>query len=126
MTKLKVFANEKLNVAKMTIALCGRLENTVGKEENAGYQHFLFLPTMFSKAFFFTVVKSRDCVVNGKSVKIHPLCGDAIQICPTHAFLVQKLPWHNKRYQLKKYSDALQGEIPFYAAAKVLADIRPY
>ena len=29
----------------------GRVENIVGKGENAGYQHFLLLPTMFSKAF---------------------------------------------------------------------------
>ena len=26
-------------------------ENSVGKRENADYQHFLLFPTMFSKAF---------------------------------------------------------------------------
>ena len=31
------------------------------KGENAGYQHFSPFPTMFSKRFFLTVVKSRDC-----------------------------------------------------------------
>ena len=49
MTKLKAFADDKLNVAKMTISLCGRLENTVEKEENADYQHFLLFPQCFPK-----------------------------------------------------------------------------
>ena len=44
MTKLKAFADNKLNVAKINISLCDRVENTVGKEENAGYQHFLLFP----------------------------------------------------------------------------------
>ena len=30
----------------------GREENIVGKGENAGYQHFPFFPTMFSKGFY--------------------------------------------------------------------------
>ena len=38
--KLKSVADNKLNVAKMTISLFYRVENTVGKGENAGYQHF--------------------------------------------------------------------------------------
>ena len=36
-------------VAKMTISLCNRLENTVEKGENAGYQHFLLFPQCFPK-----------------------------------------------------------------------------
>ena len=47
MTKLKALADDKLNVAKMTISLLDTVENTVGKEENAGYQHFLVLPSSF-------------------------------------------------------------------------------
>ena len=39
------------------------VENIVGKGENAGYQHFLLFPTMFSKSFFPRVVKSQDCMV---------------------------------------------------------------
>ena len=35
----------------------------MGKGENAGYQHFLRFPTMFSKDLFLGVVKSRDGVV---------------------------------------------------------------
>ena len=49
----------------MTISLLDRVENTVRKVENAGNQHFL-LSHMFSKAFFFRVVKCRDCVVKSK------------------------------------------------------------
>ena len=33
----------------MTISLCDRVENTVGKEENAGDQHFLLFPQCFPK-----------------------------------------------------------------------------
>ena len=43
MTKLKAFADNKLNVAKMMISLFDRGENTVGKGENAGYHFLLFL-----------------------------------------------------------------------------------
>ena len=50
-TKLKAFADDKLNVAKMTIFLFDRAENTVGKGENAGYQHFLLFPVCFPKLF---------------------------------------------------------------------------
>ena len=59
-TKLKAFADDKLNFARMMISHVDRVENTVGKGENAGYQHFL---TVFSKAFFLRVVKSRDWVL---------------------------------------------------------------
>ena len=62
MTKVKAFAHDKLNVAKMMISLFDRVEDTVGKGRNTGYQHFLLSP-VFSKAFFLSIVKSRDCVV---------------------------------------------------------------
>ena len=42
-----------------------RRENIVGKGENAGYQHFLLFPTMFSKSSYFRVVRSQDCVIKG-------------------------------------------------------------
>ena len=44
MTKLKAFANHKINVARMMIAVLDRVDNIVGKGENAGYQHFLLFP----------------------------------------------------------------------------------
>ena len=66
MTELKAFADDKLDVAKLTVSLCDRVENPVGKEENAGYQHFSSFLTVFSKAFFFRVFKkSWDCLVKG-------------------------------------------------------------
>ena len=43
MTKLTAFADDKLNVAKMTIPLFNRVENPVG------YQHFLLFPQGFPK-----------------------------------------------------------------------------
>ena len=49
MTKLKAFADNKLNFAKMEISFCDRVENTIGKGENAGYQHFLLFLHCFSK-----------------------------------------------------------------------------
>ena len=46
MTKLKAFADEsfadaKLNVDEMTNSFLDRVENSEGRGENAGYQHFL-------------------------------------------------------------------------------------
>ena len=48
MTKLKAFAEDKLNVAKMTNSLYDRVEK--GKKgENVGCQHFLLFPPCFPK-----------------------------------------------------------------------------
>ena len=47
MTKLKAVADDKLDIDKMTISLLERLENTEGKGEDAGYQHFLLFPQCF-------------------------------------------------------------------------------
>ena len=66
-TKSKKFADDKLNVAKMMISLFDRMENTVGKGENAGYWLPAFSPffphPLFSKGFLFKFIKSWDCVV---------------------------------------------------------------
>ena len=45
MTKLKAFADTKLNVAKMTISLYDRVENTVGKGENANFPQYFPKPS---------------------------------------------------------------------------------
>ena len=47
--KLKAFADDKLNLTKITISVFDRVKNTVGKGENAGYQHFLLFSQCFSK-----------------------------------------------------------------------------
>ena len=47
-----------MNKSEKLKFVLGRVENIVGKGENDGPFH-----TMFSKGFFFIVVKSQDCVV---------------------------------------------------------------
>ena len=49
--KLKAFADDKLSVNQNVKVVFHRIENIVGKEENAGYQHFLLFPQCFQKAF---------------------------------------------------------------------------
>ena len=46
---MKVFADGKLNAAIIMISLFDGVEHTVGKGENAGYQHFLLFPQCFPK-----------------------------------------------------------------------------
>ena len=42
-SKLKAFADDKINVAENLDFVLGRIENIVGKGENAGYQQFIFI-----------------------------------------------------------------------------------
>ena len=49
LTRLRAFADDKSNVAEMTICLFDRVENTGGKGENAVNQHFLLYPKRFPK-----------------------------------------------------------------------------
>ena len=42
--KLKAFADDKIYVTEKVKFVSGRVENIMGKEENAGYQHFLHFP----------------------------------------------------------------------------------
>ena len=50
-TKLKEFADVLLSIAEAVLSLSGRVENIVGKGENAGYQYFL----IFLHFFFFQI-----------------------------------------------------------------------
>ena len=59
--KLKAFADDNFKVAQIMQFCFDRVENIVGKRENA----FSPFPTMFSKGFFPRVVKSRHFVVKG-------------------------------------------------------------
>ena len=43
-TKLKAFAEHKLNVARILIYYYDRVEDTRGNGKNAGYQYFLYFP----------------------------------------------------------------------------------
>ena len=56
-TKMKAFADDKINVSKMAISLFDKVENTVGKEENAGYQHFLLFPLCFPNLSYSGLLK---------------------------------------------------------------------
>ena len=84
---MKLFADDKINVSEKLKFVLERVENIVGKGENAGYQHFiLFLQCFlvgkgenagyqhfllflqyFEKATFSKVIKTRDCVVKSKA-----------------------------------------------------------
>ena len=50
LTKLKAFAGNELNMSKLAISFFDKVENTVGKGENAGHQHFLLFPQWFLEA----------------------------------------------------------------------------
>ena len=63
-SKLKAFADDKINVTEKVKFVVESVENVAGKEENAGYQHFLLFPQFFPK-FLSRVIKGRDCVVKG-------------------------------------------------------------
>ena len=54
-SKLKAFAEDKIKI--IIISFFHRVEDIVGQEENAGYQHFLLLPQCFVKASFPDVSK---------------------------------------------------------------------
>ena len=71
-TKLKASADDKIYVVEMTISAFDRVENIVGKGENAGHQHFLLFPQCFLGPFPLGRLKSGFC---GKelSLKFNPL-----------------------------------------------------
>ena len=58
-SKLKELAEHKINVTEKLKFVLGRIEN-VGKEEIAGYQHFLFFLQCFQKAYFPESLKVRS------------------------------------------------------------------
>ena len=64
--KFKAFADDKLDFIKMTICLLDtKSRKHCGKRRKCWLSTLSPFPTVFSKAFFFRVVKSRDCVVKG-------------------------------------------------------------
>ena len=48
---LKAFSDDKITGLQMPIFVFDRIENIVGKGENAGYQHFLLFPQCFQELF---------------------------------------------------------------------------
>ena len=59
LSKFKAFADNNLDVVKIVIFASIREENIVGKEENAGNQHFLLFLQCFQKASFTGLLKVR-------------------------------------------------------------------
>ena len=53
----------QFNMTQNLKSISERIENNLGKGENAGYQHFLCFPECFAKAFSFRFVRSQNCVV---------------------------------------------------------------
>ena len=51
-SKLKEFADNKINVIERLKYVSGWVENLVEKGENAGLHHFLLFPQCFQKAYF--------------------------------------------------------------------------
>ena len=51
-SKLKAFADNKINGTQKLKFRLGRVENIVGKGENAGYQHFLLFPQYFQNTSY--------------------------------------------------------------------------
>ena len=56
-SKLKALADNKLDVTQNIKLVFHIIENIAGKEENAGYQHFLLFPQCFQKAFSSSTTK---------------------------------------------------------------------
>ena len=56
---LKAFAANKIKVLRIMIFVFDRIENIVGKGENAGNQHFLLFPQCFQKLFNLGLLKVR-------------------------------------------------------------------
>ena len=52
LSKLKAFADDKINETQKLRYILEWIENIVGKGENAGYQHFLLFPQCFQKSSF--------------------------------------------------------------------------
>ena len=62
-SRLKAFADDKINVTKNLKFALGREESIVGKGKKCWLPAFSPLPTMLSKGLFHGGVKSQDCVV---------------------------------------------------------------
>ena len=69
-SKLKALADDKIKFAEMMIFVFDRVENIVGKVENAGYQHFLLFQKCFQKAFYSGLLKIGLC---GKELTLYLL-----------------------------------------------------
>ena len=72
LSKLKAFADNKINVTKKLKFVTERVENIVGKGETAGYQHFLLFPQCFQKDSFSRLLKVGIVWYSVKRLRIKP------------------------------------------------------
>ena len=72
-SKLKAFADDNIRVLKIIIFVFERVENNVGKGENAGHQHFLLFPRDFQITFYSGSLKVGIvwCRVKAAKILIH-------------------------------------------------------
>ena len=62
-SKLKAFADDKLNLAEKIEICFGKGRKHCGKRRKCWLPAFSPFPTVFSEGFYFRDVKSRDCMV---------------------------------------------------------------
>ena len=60
-SKLKAFAEDKINVTEKLKFVSDRVETLLEKEKNAGYRHFLLFPQCFQMASYPGSLKSGLC-----------------------------------------------------------------
>ena len=65
LSKLKAFADNKLNVSGKLEFVFGKGRKHCGERRKCWSPAFFPFPTMFSKDFLYRVIKSLDCVVKG-------------------------------------------------------------
>ena len=88
-SKLKEFADKKTNVTQKWKFILGRVENIVGKGENAGYQHFLLFPRCFQK-FVFNICVIQELSKKKKKKTIHSK-KVSIQLAPSRSIFAYAL-----------------------------------
>ena len=76
----KLKADDKINVNEKLNFGIGRVENIVGKGQNAGYHHFLLFPQCFQRLLSHGHSKLRLCGKGLKRVKMKcgPNCGSCL------------------------------------------------
>ena len=71
-SKFKAFADDKINVTKKLNFDLGRVENIVGKGENANYQHLSFFHNIFKRLYENTKKFKKTLAPYLKSSYFHP------------------------------------------------------
>ena len=82
LSKLKAFADDTFEIIKMMISVFDKVENSVGKGENAGYQHFLLFPQCFPKPSSLGLLKIEIVWQRFNILNVdYPFCFKPISFC---------------------------------------------